>query len=56
MENQKNTSKGIKTLCFMLNCTETVIRKPDDFINVYCDYHKEYNETTLDNYLPKIKK
>lgn len=40
----------------MLDCTETVVRQSDDFINVYCAFHKEFRYTHLDDYKPKSKK
>lgn len=53
---KKRELMEIKTLCFMLDCTETVVRQSDDFINVYCAFHKAFRYTHLDDYKPKSKK
>jgi hypothetical protein len=34
-------------ICFILDCNNTVNRKPDDFDNLYCKKHKKYDNTDL---------
>jgi hypothetical protein len=38
-------------LCFILNCQNKVNREPDDFENLYCGYHKNYNNSDLADFL-----
>jgi hypothetical protein len=47
----------LKTKCFVLSCKESVIRKPDDYLNVYCEYHEQYRLSNYDyNYSKNLIK